>query len=99
MTTETNPFAGATPAIMTPFNADGSINFDALLDKRKRLVEAGMASMVWPGTMDNRSQLTPEESKVAMAQALYDSGEHSIKDICQTMGVSRATLYRYIKVG
>ena len=37
-----------------------------------------------------------DERKVAMAQALYGSGEHSIKDICQTLGVSRATLYRHI---
>ena len=64
---ETNPFAGVAPAIMTPFNEDGSVNFDALLDKRKRLVEAGMASMVWPGTMGNWSQLRPEERKEGVA--------------------------------
>jgi len=63
MANEQNPFAGVAPAIMTPFNADGTVNFDALLDKRKRLVEAGMAAMVWPGTMGNWSQLTPEERK------------------------------------
>ena len=68
MTTETNPFAGVAPAIMTPFNEDGSINFDALLDKRKRLVQAGMETMVWPGTMGNWSQLTPEERKDGVAR-------------------------------
>ena len=61
MREEENPFAGVAPAIMTPFRSDGSIDFDALLDKRRRLVQAGMASMVWPGTMGNWSQLTTEE--------------------------------------
>jgi 4-hydroxy-tetrahydrodipicolinate synthase len=61
MSEETNPFVGVAPAIMTPFRSDGSIDFDALLDKRKRLVEAGMKSMVWPGTMGNWSQLSVEE--------------------------------------
>ena len=34
--------------------------------------------------------------KVAMAQALYDDKQHAIADICKTLGISRATLYRYI---
>lgn len=32
-----------------------------------------------------------------MAQQLYDAGDHSIVDICQTLGISRATLYRAIE--
>ena len=56
-------FVGVAPAIMTPFRSDGSIDFDALLDKRQRLVQAGMEAMVWPGTMGNWSQLRPEERK------------------------------------
>ena len=56
-----NPFAGVAPAIMTPFRPDGFVDFDALLDKRKRLVQSGMSAMVWPGTMGNWSQLRPEE--------------------------------------
>ena len=37
---------------------------------------------------------TPQ--KVAIAQSLYDNKETSIDDICSTLNVSRATLYRYI---
>ena len=33
-----------------------------------------------------------------MAQELYDQRTHSINDICQTLGVSRATLYRSIEI-
>ena len=31
-----------------------------------------------------------------MAQALYDDKQHSIADICKTLGISRATPYPYI---
>ncbi len=36
--------------------------------------------------------------KVAMAQELYNNKQNAIVDICKTLGISRATLYRYIKV-
>jgi DNA invertase Pin-like site-specific DNA recombinase len=35
-------------------------------------------------------------AKVAMAKALYADHSHSITDICKSVGVSRATLYRYL---
>ena len=36
--------------------------------------------------------------KVAIAQALYDDKNNLIDDICKTLTISRATLYRYIQV-
>lgn len=36
--------------------------------------------------------------KVAMAQELYNNKLNAIADICKTLGISRATLYRYIKM-
>jgi DNA invertase Pin-like site-specific DNA recombinase len=36
--------------------------------------------------------------KVAMAQELYNNKQNSIADICKSLNISRATLYRYIKV-
>jgi DNA invertase Pin-like site-specific DNA recombinase len=38
-------------------------------------------------------------NKVAMAQALYNDKSNSIADICKTLKISKATLYRYIKSG
>ena len=32
-----------------------------------------------------------------MTQALYNDKTNSIADICRTLRISRATLYRYIK--
>lgn len=36
--------------------------------------------------------------KVTMAQELYNNEQHSISEICKTLNISRATLYRYIRV-
>ncbi|MDP9373511.1 MAG: helix-turn-helix domain-containing protein [Chloroflexota bacterium] len=33
-----------------------------------------------------------------MARALYDGKLHSVAEICQTLGISRATRYRYVAV-
>src|SRR6266446_4825884 len=35
--------------------------------------------------------------KAVMAQELYDNKNNSIDEICKTLNISRATLYRYIK--
>ena len=35
--------------------------------------------------------------KIALAQTLYDNRNNTINEICKTLNVSRATLYRYIK--
>ncbi len=36
--------------------------------------------------------------KVAMAQELYEDKDNSIDEICKTLNISRATLYRYIEI-
>ena len=36
--------------------------------------------------------------KVTLAQSLYDDKNNTIDEICETLNISRATLYRYIKV-
>jgi DNA invertase Pin-like site-specific DNA recombinase len=36
--------------------------------------------------------------KTAMAQALYNDKNNTIDEICKTLNISRATLYRYIQV-
>jgi transcriptional regulator with PAS, ATPase and Fis domain len=35
--------------------------------------------------------------KVALAQSLYDNKSTTIDEICKTLNISRATLYRYIQ--
>ena len=43
-----------------------------------------------------RSPALNDDKKVAMAQALYTDKRNTIADICATLRVSRATLYRYL---
>jgi DNA invertase Pin-like site-specific DNA recombinase len=40
-----------------------------------------------------------DAKKVALAQRLYEDRSNSIDDICRTLRVSRATLYRYLAAG
>lgn len=44
-----------------------------------------------------RSDSLNDPKKVAIAQALHDDKRNSVADICRTLRVSRATLYRYLK--
>src|SRR3984893_9392331 len=39
------------------------------------------------------------EKKASIAQTLYKDKNNSIADICKTLTISRATLYRYVKAG
>ena len=76
--------------------------FGALAEFERELIRertrAGLAAARARGRQGGRPKKLDTPKKVAMAQALYDAGEHSIDDICQTLGVSRATLYRVVKI-
>ena len=75
--------------------------FGALAEFERELIRertrAGLAAARARGRQGGRPKKLDTPKKIAMAQALYDAGTHSINDICQTLGVSRATLYRVIK--
>jgi len=74
--------------------------FGALSEFERELIrertKAGLAAARARGRQGGRPKKL-DAKKVAMAQALYKEGTHSITDICETLGVSRATLYRVIK--
>ena len=38
-----------------------------------------------------------KRKKIEMAKSLYEDPSHSIEDICRTLHISRATLFRYVK--
>jgi len=54
-------FRGCIPAIMTPCNSKGEPDFDALVRKAKQLIEAGMQSVVYCGSMGDWPLLTDEQ--------------------------------------
>jgi DNA invertase Pin-like site-specific DNA recombinase len=74
--------------------------FGALAEFERELIQertrAGLAAARARGRQGGRPKKL-DRKKIDMAQQLYDAGEHSIADICQTLGVSRATLYRAIR--
>jgi DNA invertase Pin-like site-specific DNA recombinase len=74
--------------------------FGALAEFERNLIRertmAGLRAARARGRQGGRPR-SLESNKVAMAQRLYDDRNNSIRDICQTLGISRATLYRYIK--
>ena len=54
-------FKGCIPAIMTPCNAKGEPDIDALVRKAKQLIKAGMQSVVYCGSMGDWPLLTDEQ--------------------------------------
>lgn len=75
--------------------------FGALAEFERDIIcertQAGLAAARARGRMGGRPKKLATPTRVAMARALYDDQTHSIADICETLGISRTTLYRYIR--
>lgn len=56
-----NVFSGMMPALMTPCKPDRTPDFDALVRKGKELVGAGMAGVIYCGSMGDWPLLTDEQ--------------------------------------
>ncbi len=76
--------------------------FGALAEFERDLIRertrAGLAAARARGRRGGRPKKLGTPAKVALARALYDDKGHSIAEICRTLGISRATLYRYVAV-
>ena len=66
-------FYGCIPALMTPCDESGSPNFDALVHKGQELVEEGMSSVVYCGSMGDWPLLSEEHRRQGV-NALIDAG-------------------------
>lgn len=66
-------FSGCIPALMTPCKADRTPDFDALVRKAKDLIAAGMASVVYCGSMGDWPLLTDAE-RMHGVERLVDAG-------------------------
>src|SRR5262245_28721343 len=87
-------------------NATGKLVFHifgALAEFERNLITertlAGVAAARARGRTGGRPKFNPSASKVAMAKKLYADKTNTIADICKTLHISRATLYRYINAG
>ncbi len=75
--------------------------FGALAEFERNLIRertnAGLLAARARGRKGGRPKALTEK-KVQMAQELYNNKQNAIADICKILGISRATLYRYIKI-
>lgn len=75
--------------------------FGALAEFERDLIRertnAGLAAARARGRTGGRPKALADPKKRSLAQALYDGRQTDIATICQTLGISRATLYRYLK--
>ncbi len=62
----------------------------------KERTKAGLQAARARGRLGGRPKALTDK-KQSMAQALYNDKSNSIADICKTLNISRATLYRYIQ--
>ena len=74
--------------------------FASLAEFERNLIRertrAGLAAARARGRMGGRKRAL-DAKKVAQAKTLYADKSNSVQDICQTLGISRTTLWRYIK--
>lgn len=76
--------------------------FGALAEFERNLIRertmAGLQAARARGRQGGRPKLLDTDRKVQMARQLHRDPMNSIEDICKTLGVSRATLYRYLSL-
>ena len=74
--------------------------FSALAQFERRLIQertrAGLAAARARGRLGGRPTMDPHDPRVQMAKALYKDRTHEVGAICQTLHISRSTLYRYL---
>ncbi len=51
------------------------------------------------GRTGGRPKKLADPKKLVLAKTLYEGGTTDVATICRTLGISRATLYRYLKPG
>ena len=66
-------------------------------DLIRERTNAGLAAARARGCVGGRPKKLSTNGKVALALRLVEDPHHSIDDICSTPGISRSTLYRYMR--
>src|SRR2546426_2911648 len=66
-------------------------------DLIRERTNAGLAAAKARGRVGGRPRKLKTNGKVALARRMFADQSHSIPEICAALGISRATLYRYVK--
>lgn len=76
--------------------------FSALAQFERRLIQertrAGLAAARARGKNGGRPPMDPNTPRVTLANRLYCDKSISVGDICSTLKISKATLYRYVRI-
>ncbi len=77
--------------------------FATLAQFERRLIQertqAGLKAARARGRKGGRPKISPNDPKVKMAKKLSKNYNISIGEICNTLKISRATYYRFLKIG
>jgi len=66
-------------------------------DLIRERTNAGLAAAGASGREGGRTRKLKTGGKVALARQMFEAQNHSTPEICAAFGISRATLYRYVK--
>jgi DNA invertase Pin-like site-specific DNA recombinase len=66
-------------------------------DLIRERTNAGLAAARARGRVGGRPRRLTTNGKIALARRLFADPHQSIPEICSTLGISRSTLYRYVK--
>jgi DNA invertase Pin-like site-specific DNA recombinase len=66
-------------------------------DLIRERTNAGLAAARTRGRVGGRPRKLKTSGKVALARRMFADKSHSIPEMCAALGISRATLYRYVK--
>src|SRR5579859_1352778 len=66
-------------------------------DLIRERTNAGLAAARARGRKGGRPKKLKTDGKIAVAQRMFADKANSVQEICTTLGISRATLYRYVK--
>src|SRR6266516_3358849 len=66
-------------------------------DLIRERTNAGLAAARARGRVGGRPKRLATNGKVALARRMFAEQSHSISEMCAALGISRATLYRYVK--
>lgn len=74
--------------------------FTALAEFERSLIQertkAGLTAARARGRLGGRRPISPDDPRVVTARALHSDKNMPVRDICRTLRISRATLYRYV---
>lgn len=85
-----------TPGGMLIFHLMGALaEFERDLIRER--TNAGLAAARTRGRVGGRPRKLKTSGKVALARRMFADQSHSTPEICAALGISRATLYRYVK--